>query len=76
MLGGAHADRLQTGMAHSFGKVVSSAAQVFEGKPLFTAFVDKAGIESAKKALEAASPRLPGKYRVIIEENTEELVPS
>ncbi len=74
MLGGAHADRLQTGMAHSFGKVVNVAAQLFEGKTLFTAYVDKAGVESAKKALEAAGPRLPGKYAVVIEENTKKVV--
>ena len=28
MLGGAHADRIQTGMAHSFGKVTGTAAQI------------------------------------------------
>ncbi len=76
MLGGAHADRLQTGMAHSFGKVMNTAAQVPQGKTLFTAFVDKEGVEGAKKSLESASPRLPGKYLVLIEENSKKLVPS
>ena len=76
MLGGAHADRLQTGMAHSFGKVVNTAAQLMEGNTLFTAFVDKAGIENAKKSLESASPRLPGKYTVIIEENKRKIIPT
>src|SRR3989344_6316461 len=32
MLGGAHADRIQSGMAHSFGKVSNTAAQVKKGK--------------------------------------------
>ena len=76
MLGGAHADRLQTGMAHSFGKVVNTAAQLHEGNTLFTAFVDKEGIENAKKALESASPRLPGKYRVLVEENKKGIIPT
>lgn len=66
MLGGAHADRLQTGMAHSFGKVVGSAAQVKKGKQVFTAFVFKAGLDQAKEALKAATPRLPGSFMVEI----------
>ena len=75
MLGGAHADRLQTGMAHSFGKVVNTAAQVMQGGDIFTAYVDKEGVEHAKKALESASPRMPGKYAVIIQENKKKIIP-
>ncbi|MBI5391978.1 50S ribosomal protein L16 [Candidatus Woesearchaeota archaeon] len=76
MLGGAHADRLQTGMAHSFGKVIGSAAQLKEGKTIFTVFVDKAGVESAKTSLMYASPRLPGHVTVAVEENKRGLIPS
>ncbi len=68
MLGGAHADRLQTGMAHSFGKVINSCAQVKKGKTLFTAFVNDNGLELAKEALKAANPRLPGRCFVEIED--------
>lgn len=75
MLGGAHADRLQTGMAHSFGKVVNTAAQVMQGGVIFTTYVDKENVEGAKKALEAASPRLPGKYLIVIEENKKKIIP-
>ncbi len=67
MLGGAHADRLQTGMAHSFGKVVNSAAQVKRGKEIFTAYVYKNGLDFAKAALKAGNPRLPGNFIVEIE---------
>ena len=67
MLGGAHADRLQSGMAHSFGKVIGSAAQVKKGKILFTAFVNKEGIDVAKNALNSANPRLPGRCLVAVE---------
>ncbi len=67
MLGGAHADRLQTGMAHSFGKVVNTAAQVRRGKEIFTAYVFKEGIDQARDALLAANPRMPGKYGIEIE---------
>ena len=68
MLGGAHADRLQTGMAHSFGKVVAMAAQVKKGTPIFIAWVDKSGIQAAKEAMEKGGPKLPGKVSVSIEE--------
>ena len=67
MLGGAHADRLQTGMAHSFGKVIGSAAQVKAGKEIFTAWILKEGMEVAKAALKSATPRLPGSYIIVIE---------
>ncbi len=66
MLGGAHADRLQTGMAHSFGKPVGLAAQAKKDKIVFTAKVDKNGLNTAKEALSLARPRMPGKYRIEI----------
>lgn len=68
MLGGAHADRLQTGMAHSFGKVCAMAAQVKKGTPIFIAWVDKANILAAKAAMEKGGPKLPGRTSVSIEE--------
>ena len=64
MLGGAHADRLQTGMAHSFGKAVGLAAQVKTGKIMFTISVNKDNIEEARISLSKAGPRLPGKSRI------------
>ena len=74
MLGGAHADRLQSGMAHSFGKVVGTAAQVKRGNPVFTVWVDKENIDKAKTALETANPRLPGnKCHIEIETNAKSL---
>ena len=36
MLTGAGADRMQTGMSHSFGTTVGRAAQVKKGQPIFT----------------------------------------
>lgn len=69
MIGGAHADRLQTGMAHSFGKVVAMAAQVKKGSPILIAWVDKDKLEIAKDALEKAAPKLPGKVYIEISEN-------
>ena len=66
MLGGAHADRLQTGMAHSFGKPVGLAAQARKDVIIFSAKVDQEGLETAKEALSLARPRMPGKYRIDI----------
>ena len=67
MLGGAHADRLQSGMAHSFGKVIGISAQVRKGKEMFTAYVDRENIEAAKEALIKANTRLPGRSTIKIE---------
>ncbi len=66
MIGGAHADRLQSGMAHSFGKVVGMAAQIKKGREIFTAYVNKEGIEFAKEALKTAAPRMPGNFMIDI----------
>lgn len=67
MLSGAHADRLQTGMAHSFGKVVGIATRVKRGQKIFTIRVNDEDIEKAKKALKKSMARLPGKYTINVD---------
>ncbi|MBU0929706.1 MAG: 50S ribosomal protein L16 [Nanoarchaeota archaeon] len=67
MLTGAHADRLQTGMAHSFGKPAGRAARVHKGNKIAEAHVDESGIETVKKAYRKAISKLPGKYSIKIE---------
>tara|TARA_Y100000310_G_C20701467_1_gene830361 strand:- start:6494 stop:7012 length:519 start_codon:yes stop_codon:yes gene_type:complete len=64
MLTGAHADRLQTGMAHAFGKTVGLAAQMKKGSVLFAVSVDKKNVDLATKSMKRASPRLPAKVEV------------
>ncbi|MEM2915930.1 MAG: 50S ribosomal protein L16 [Candidatus Woesearchaeota archaeon] len=66
---GAGADRLSTGMAHSFGKSIGIAAQVRAGRPLFTIHVDKENIGVARKALKRASYKVPCKCSIITVEN-------
>ena len=66
MLSGAHADRLQSGMKHSFGKPVGLAAQVKQGKIIFSTKVDEAGLKIAREAMKTAIPRLPGKCKIEI----------
>jgi large subunit ribosomal protein L10e len=64
MLTGAGADRVQTGMQLAFGRAVGIAAQVRMGKVLMSASVDEGSIEAAKKSLQKAKPRLPGRYAI------------
>ena len=68
MLSGAGADRMQTGMSQAFGKAVGSAIQVKKGSVIFTASVNDDGLETAKNSLKSASPKLPCRCRIEIEE--------
>lgn len=56
---GAGADRLSTGMAHSFGKAIGVAAQVKKGQALFTIHITKEQVPLARKALKRASYKVP-----------------
>ena len=65
MLTGAGADRMQTGMQLSFGKPISSAAQLGVDQPIFSVYVDKDAVELAKLALRGAMPKLPGRCGIV-----------
>jgi len=56
---GAGADRMSTGMAASFGKIIGLAAQVKAKEPLFVISVDKAGLKHAKESLIRCKNKLP-----------------
>jgi large subunit ribosomal protein L10e len=64
ILSGAQSDRMSTGMAHSYGKPIGTAAQVIKGKAIFTVYVNEVSIEKAKEALKMAPSRLPGSYTI------------
>ena len=66
---GAGADRFSSGMAHSFGKPISSAAQIKRGEVIFLVSVNKPNINLAKQALERASKKLPCSCMIQIAEN-------
>lgn len=66
---GAGADRLSTGMAHSYGKVVGIAAQVKIGQPLFTIHINKEHLATARLALKRASYKVPCNCSIITTEN-------
>ncbi|MBN1645228.1 50S ribosomal protein L16 [Candidatus Woesearchaeota archaeon] len=61
---GAGADRMSTGMAHSFGKIIGIAAQVKEGHEIFTLKVKKENLPIARKAMKKISLKLPKQYSI------------
>ncbi|MBI4440871.1 50S ribosomal protein L16 [Candidatus Woesearchaeota archaeon] len=63
---GAGADRMSTGMQASFGKPISSAAQVHEGQPVMTLGITKDKFEVAKKALRRAASKLPCTCQIVV----------
>lgn len=62
---GAGADRMSTGMAHSFGKIIGIAAQVKTGDEIFTLKVKKEHLALAQKAMKKISLKLPKQYRIV-----------
>jgi large subunit ribosomal protein L10e len=66
---GAGADRMSTGMAHSFGKPIGIAAQVKAGQKMFTLSVEKPHIEIAKKALQRAARKMPCSFSIQVTQN-------
>jgi len=56
---GAGADRMSTGMAHSFGKPIGIAAQVKTGKKLMRIDVNTPHLEVARAAMKKAQYKLP-----------------
>ncbi len=65
---GAGADRMSTGMAHSFGKPVGIAAQVRKGQPVLEVNVNKERLSIAKQALDRARKKMPCGFSIKIEE--------
>ena len=65
---GAGADRMSTGMAHSFGKPIGVAAQIKPGQVVFEIFTNKENIETAKLALKRASYKIPMHYHILTSE--------
>jgi large subunit ribosomal protein L10e len=66
---GAGADRLSTGMKFSFGKIIGTAARVFEGKSLLEISIPKEDEIWGRKTLKIASSKLPVRTRIELVEN-------
>lgn len=65
---GAGADRLSTGMKHSFGKCIGVAAQVKKGQEMYSVWTSKEHVRLAREVLRRAAHKLPVKCRVIVED--------
>jgi len=66
---GAGADRMSTGMAHSFGKVIGIAARVYAGSPIFEIQFDKVNIEAAKEAAKRIISKVPCTCKIEVKSN-------
>ena len=64
---GAGADRFSTGMKHSFGKAIGTAARIKEGQIVLEVKTNKKYIELAKKALNQAKYKFPIRGQIIVE---------
>lgn len=68
MLTGAGADRMQTGMAHSFGTNIGRAAMVKENQEVFVLGLNSAKAAGfARSALEKVRAKLPCRMRILTE---------
>jgi large subunit ribosomal protein L10e len=67
MLTGAGADRMSSGMAHSFGQAIGVAAQIKANSKLFSVFCQEPGIPIARKILSDVKTKIPGKKSIIVE---------
>lgn len=63
---GAGADRMSTGMAHSFGKAVGIAARVRKGQTVFEVFINKDKLDVGKLALDRARKKMPCNFSMTI----------
>lgn len=69
LITGAGADRLQTGMRHSFGKPIGTAARIKTGKILMSVKVNtKKDIECVRKAYKKIVPKLSIKTTIEVKE--------
>ncbi len=67
MLTGAGADRMSSGMAHSFGQAIGIAAQIKGNSKLFSVFCQESGVPVARKILSDVRTKISGKKRIIVE---------
>ncbi|MEM4152679.1 MAG: 50S ribosomal protein L16 [Candidatus Pacearchaeota archaeon] len=68
MLTGAGADRMQTGMSHSFGKPIGIAAQLMKGDKIFSVACNREAIPAVREILNKIKSKLPGKKTIVVEE--------
>ncbi len=68
--GGSKGERVQSGMAHSFGTTMYRSAVVKVGDPIFIiAYSNKKDTDAIRTLAKSASAKLPCKCKIIYEEN-------
>ncbi len=70
---GAHADRIQKGMSHPFGKPVGRAIRVRPGQKMISLLVDEKDVKIGKEALLKAKSRITCKVHVLIHTDVESI---
>jgi large subunit ribosomal protein L10e len=66
---GAGADRMSTGMKHSFGNPIGSAARIRKGQTVMYVKVNKTNLDFGKLAMKRAGAKLPCACQMVITEN-------
>lgn len=70
---GAHADRIQQGMSHAFGKPIGRAARVRPNQKIISILVDEENVNVAKNALKRVFSKLPCSSHVRVGTDVESL---
>ncbi|MDI6737660.1 MAG: 50S ribosomal protein L16 [Nanoarchaeota archaeon] len=66
MLTGAGADRMQTGMQRSFGRIIGTAAQIKAGSTMFSVHINAADKQPVLDAYDSAKSKLPCRCSVAV----------
>ncbi|MDO8634513.1 MAG: 50S ribosomal protein L16 [archaeon] len=70
---GAGADRISTGMSHSFGTPIGRALRVKPGQRIISVLVDEAHTQAAKKCMLGANSKLPTKVKVKVHQDVQSI---
>jgi len=69
---GAGADRLSSGMKHSFGVIEGRAARVKKGKEIFVVYTEtEQGARIARDTMKMVKPKIPCKNKIVLEKKTD-----
>ncbi len=66
---GAGADRMSTGMKHSFGNPISSAARIKKGQIIMEVRINKSNLDTGKAALKRFQHKMPCGCQIVVKEN-------
>ena len=70
---GAHADRIQKGMSHAFGKAIGRAVRVRNNQKIFSVLCMEENAEKAKDCLKMSISRLPCSINILIHKDVKSI---